>query len=232
MKRRVVVAIDGPAGAGKSTVAKRLADRLSFVYIDTGAMYRAVALWAERQGKSLDDLLMMEQLAIAADIGLESNPLRVTLNGEDVTDAIRTPEIAQGASKVSAIAGVRRALVEKQRELADRTSVVMEGRDIGTVVFPNADVKIFLDAVPEVRADRRVKDLGEKSPPPPPKERVLAELNERDHRDRTRAEAPLMQAPDALLVDTTGLSIEEVEERILKIVRDKTTNGREHAAGA
>jgi cytidylate kinase len=149
-----------------------------------------------------------------------------------VTDAIRTPEIAQGASKVSAIAGVRRALVEKQRELADRTSVVMEGRDIGTVVFPNADVKIFLDAVPEVRADRRVKDLGEKSPPPPPKERVLAELNERDHRDRTRAEAPLMQAPDALLVDTTGLSIEEVEERILKIVRDKTTNGREHAAGA
>jgi cytidylate kinase len=126
MKRRVVVAIDGPAGAGKSTVAKRLADRLSFVYIDTGAMYRAVALWAERQGKSLDDLLMMEQLAIAADIGLESNPLRVTLNGEDVTDAIRTPEIAQGASKVSAIAGVRRALVEKQRELADRTSVVMK----------------------------------------------------------------------------------------------------------
>jgi cytidylate kinase len=232
MKRRVVVAIDGPAGAGKSTVAKRLADRLSFVYIDTGAMYRAVALWAERQEKSWDDLLMMEQLAIAADIGLESNPLRVTLNGEDVTDAIRTPEIAQGASKVSAIAGVRRALVEKQRELADRTSVVMEGRDIGTVVFPNADVKIFLDAVPEVRADRRVKDLGEKSPPPPPRERVLAELNERDHRDRTRAEAPLMQAPDALLVDTTGLSIEEVEERILKIVRDKTTNGREHAAGA
>jgi cytidylate kinase len=232
MKRRVVVAIDGPAGAGKSTVAKRLADRLSFVYIDTGAMYRAVALWAERQEKSWDDLLMMEQLAIAADIGLESNPLRVTLNGEDVTDAIRTPESAQGASKVSAIAGVRRALVEKQRELADRTSVVMEGRDIGTVVFPNADVKIFLDAVPEVRADRRVKDLGEKSPPPPPKERVLAELNERDHRDRTRAEAPLMQAPDALLVDTTGLSIEEVEERILKIVRDKTTNGREHAAGA
>jgi cytidylate kinase len=232
MKRRVIVAIDGPAGAGKSTVAKRLADRLSFVYIDTGAMYRAVALWAERQGKSWDDLLVMEQLAIAADIGLESNPLRVTLNGEDVTDAIRTPEIAQGASKVSAIAGVRRALVEKQRELAGRTSVVMEGRDIGTVVFPNADVKIFLDAVPEVRADRRVKDLGEKSPPPPPKERVLADINERDHRDRTRTEAPLMQAPDALLVDSTGLSIEEVEEQILKIVRAKTTNGREHAASA
>jgi CMP/dCMP kinase len=232
MKRRVVVAIDGPAGAGKSTVAKRLADRLDFVYIDTGAMYRAVALWAERQGKSWDDLLAMEQLALAADIGLQSNPPRVTLNGEDVSGEIRRPEIAQGASKVSAIAGVRRALVGKQRELAERTSVVMEGRDIGTVVFPDADVKIFLDAVAEVRADRRVKDLGEKAPPPPPKDRVLAELNERDHRDRTRAEAPLMQAPDAVLVDSTGLSIEEVEARILKIVREKTTNGKELASGS
>jgi cytidylate kinase len=231
MKRRAVVAIDGPAGAGKSTVAKRVADRLNFIYIDTGAMYRAVALWAQREGKSWEDLLAMEQLARAADIGLESNPARVTLNGEDVTHEIRRPEIAQGASKVSAIAGVRRALVDKQRQLAERTSVVMEGRDIGTVVFPRADVKIFLDAEPEVRADRRVKDLGEKSPPPPPRERVLADLNERDHRDRTRAEAPLMQAPDAVLVDSTGLAIEEVEERILKIIRDKITNGKELSVG-
>lgn len=227
MKRRVVVAIDGPAGAGKSTIAKRLADKLNFVYIDTGAMYRAVALWAEREGKSWDDMLVMEQLARAADIGLESNPPRVTLNGEDVTEAIRRPEISQGASKVSAIAGVRRALVDKQREMAGRMSVVMEGRDIGTVVFPNADVKIFLDASPAERADRRVKELARKTPPPPSRESVLAEMNERDHRDRTRAEAPLMQAPDASLVDTTGLGIDEVEEAILKIIRAKTTNGKE-----
>ncbi|MBM3795712.1 MAG: (d)CMP kinase [Acidobacteria bacterium] len=229
-KRRVVVAIDGPAGAGKSTIARRLAARLNFTYIDTGAMYRAVALWAAREGKPWDDMLVMEQMARAAKIGLESQPVaRVTLNGEDVTDAIREPAIAQGASKVSALAGVRRALVDKQRELASRVSVVMEGRDIGTVVFPDADVKIFLDAETDVRADRRVRDLAEKSPPPPPKERVLAELNERDHRDRTRAEAPLMQAPDAVLVDSTGLGIEEVEERILKIIRDKTSNGKELA---
>ena len=232
MKRRVIVAIDGPAGAGKSTIAKRLADKLNFVYIDTGAMYRAVALWAAREGKPWDDLLVMEQLARAAEIGLESHPPRVTLNGEDVTADIRRPEISQGASKVSAIAGVRRALVDKQREMAGRVSVVMEGRDIGTVVFPNADVKIFLDASPAERAERRVKELAQKPSPaasaPASKESVLAEMTERDHRDRTRAEAPLMQAPDATLVDTTGLTLDEVEEAILKIIRDKTTNGKEH----
>lgn len=232
MKRRVIVAIDGPAGAGKSTIAKRLADKLNFVYIDTGAMYRAVALWAAREGKSWDDMLVMEQLAKAAEIGLESTPPRVTLNGEDVSAEIRRPEISQGASKVSAIAGVRRALVDKQRELAGRVSVVMEGRDIGTVVFPNADVKIFLDASPAERAERRVKELAQKpssNTPAASKETVLAEMNERDNRDRTRAEAPLMQAPDATLVDTTGLTLDEVEEAILKIIRAKTTNGKELA---
>lgn len=226
MTRQVVVAIDGPGGAGKSTIARRLASRLGFVYIDTGAMYRAVALWAQRRGQSWDDATAMEQLAGAAEIGLEAEPSRVTLNGEDVTGAIRAPEISQGASKVSAIAGVRRALVEKQRALGARTSVVMEGRDIGTVVFPNAMVKVFLDASAEVRARRRVAELAMKGVAASYEE-VLAELNERDTRDRTRSEAPLAQAPGAIYLDSSGYTIEQVEEKILDIVRQKTANGKD-----
>ena len=227
--KRAVIAIDGPAGAGKSTLARRLAARLAYLYIDTGAMYRAVALWAERNGTSLDDHLNLEQLARAAEIELRSNPTSVTLNGEDVTEAIRRPEMSQAASKVSAIPGVRRALVEKQRRMAEKASVVMEGRDIGTVVFPDATVKIFLDAAPEVRARRRFDELQAKGQTGLTFEAVLKDINERDHRDRNRGEAPLMQAPDAEYVDSSGQSIEQVEERLLALVRARTSNGKEIA---
>ena len=221
MDKRIIVAIDGPAGAGKSTIARSLATKLGFVYIDTGAMYRAVALWAARLDVALADMHRLEQLALAANIQFSAGSNQVLLNEEDVTDAIRTAEISAAASKVSAIGGVRRALVDKQREMAASASVVMEGRDIGTIVFPNAQVKVFLDADQTERARRRVDqsggDLAE----------IEREIRDRDHRDRSRAESPLIQAPDAAYVDTTGLSPEEVEEAILRIVRERTSNGKE-----
>jgi cytidylate kinase len=217
----IVIAIDGPAAAGKSTIARRLAAKLSFVYIDSGAMYRAVALWALRENLDPSDRHRMEQLALAAGITLEDDGARVLLNGEDVTEAIRAPEVSRAASLVATIAGVRRALVEKQREIGLQNNVVMEGRDIGSVVFPNADVKIFLDAQSEERVRRRAAEVNGSS------EVISRQLSERDERDRTRAEAPLTQQPDAVYVDSTGLSIDEVEEAILRLVRARITNGKE-----
>ena len=222
--RRVVVAIDGPSGAGKSTIAKRLAARLGFTYIDTGAMYRAVALWAARQGVDLSDMHRAEQLALAARIELA--PGRIVLNGEDITEAIRTPEMSNDASKISAISGVRRAMVAKQREIGEQTSVVMEGRDIGTNVFPDAQVKIYLDASVEVRAARRLSDLKAKQIETS-LDQVAREIRERDLRDSTRGEAPLRQAEDAAYVDTSHLSIDEVIEAILRVYRERTSNGKE-----
>ena len=220
-----MVAIDGPSGAGKSTIARRLASRLGFTYIDTGAMYRAVALWASRQNVDLSDMHRAEQLALAAQIELATAG-RILLNGEDVTEAIRTPEMSNDASKISAISGVRRAMVAKQRAIGEVASVVMEGRDIGTVVFPGADVKVFLDASPAERVRRRHLELAAKGQKIS-EEQLAAEMRERDQRDSTRADAPLTQAPDAVYFDSSGMSIEEVEEAILKIVRARVTNGKE-----
>lgn len=219
-EKRIIVAIDGPAGAGKSTLARRVADKLGFLYINTGAMYRAVALWAMRLNVATSDMHRLEQLAEAAQIELAANEDRVMLNGEDVSEAIRGPEVSQAASQVSAVPGVRRALLAMQRKMAETSSVVMEGRDIGSVVFPHAQVKIFLDADPKERARRRAAEMDASI------DSVVGELNQRDERDRQRKEAPLVQAPDAQLVDTTGLSLEEVEEIVLRLVRARTSNGK------
>lgn len=225
MDKRIVVAIDGPAGAGKSTIARSIAGRLGFTYIDSGAMYRAIALWAARLGVDLSDMHRLEQLALEADLELPE-PGRILLNGEDVSAAIRAPEVSVAASKVAALGAVRKALVEKQRDLSEASSVVMEGRDIGTVVFPEAQVKIFLDASTGVRATRRVKELEEKGHDVCA-DTVTREIEERDRRDRGRAHSPLMQAPDAVYLDSSALTAEEVEEAILRIVRERTSNGIE-----
>jgi len=224
--KRIVVAIDGPAGAGKSTLAKRVAEKLGYVYINTGAMYRAVALWALRLNVNLTDMHRLEQIAAAAKIELQEAGTRVLLNGEDVTEAIGEPQVSYAASKVSAVPGVRRALLAIQRGVAEQSSVVMEGRDIGSVVFPDAQIKIFLDADAGERAKRRTLELRN-SGQAADLATVASAIVERDGRDRTRAEAPLVQAPDADFVDTTGLSLDDVEEAVLKIIRARISNGKE-----
>lgn len=186
-------------------------------------MYRAVALWAIRNGTELDDWHRLEQLARAADIRLEERSDRIILNGEDVSEAIREEAISDAASRVSAIPGVRRALVEKQKEYAITRNIVMEGRDIGTVVFPDARVKIFLDAAPNIRALRRHEQLLSKGLDCD-SSKVEQEMLSRDERDRTRPEAPLLQAPDAEYVDASSMDIAGVEETVLRIVRERTSH--------
>ncbi len=227
-EKRIIIAIDGPAGAGKSTLARRVAGKLGFVYVNSGGMYRAIALWALRLSVDLSDMHRLEQLAKAAKIELAASGERVFLNGEDVTEPIRDVRVSDAASKVSAVPGVRRALLSIQRSIAEQNSVVIEGRDIGSVVFPQAQVKIFLDADPSERARRRTLELQQEGRAADVQS-VAGDLKQRDDRDRKRSEAPLVQAPDAELVDTTGLSLDEVEQIVLKLIRVRTSNGKETA---
>jgi cytidylate kinase len=199
-----VVAIDGPAGAGKSTVARALAGRLGFTYLDSGAMYRAVALAALRRGG--------EPAEVARDVDVELSE-RVLLDGEDVTEAIRAPEVSEAASRVAADPDVREAVVAKQREILAHGDWVAEGRDIGTVVAPTAEVKLFLTADPAERARRRAAELGTDPAT------VLADQTIRDQRDEQRAHSPLRAADGATIVDTTGLTLDEVVERVAGLVR-------------
>lgn len=211
-----IVAIDGPSGVGKTTTSKLVAERLGLPHIDTGAMYRALALKAKRSGIAFDDAERLSALAgeTAIDFVPGSRPPRVLLDGEDVSEAIRTPEISMGASTVSSVPAVRRALVRMQQELGARAGGVLEGRDIGTKVFPGTRNKFFLDARPEVRAERRYRELKAKGAEVP-LETVARELEERDRQDSTRADSPLTCDETYCRIDTSELSVEGVVDEIV-----------------
>ena len=223
MTKTIAVAIDGPSGAGKSTLARAIARRLGYVYVDTGAIYRTIGYYIWKAGVDPRD-----GAAVAAELpklyvelrygddGLQ----RMYLNGADVTDAIRLPEVSRYASDVSAHPAVRSYLLEMQRDLARTHSVVMDGRDIGTVVLPDAAVKVFLTASPEARAQRRMRELEQRGTPQP-FEQVLSDIQQRDYNDTHRATAPLRQAADAVALDTTELNFQESEEALLCIIRKK-----------
>jgi cytidylate kinase len=220
--RKLVVAIDGPAGSGKSTIAARLAKKLGYINLESGAMYRALALKALESGVPLDDAEALHQLAVSTIVQLEpaTDGNRVLLDGRDVSQRIREPDVTAAASRVSVHLQVRQVLVARQRELGVNGGVVMEGRDIGTAVFPDAEVKIFLDADPSVRAERRL--LQSTSNSPEDAQRVQAEIAARDQRDRTRTASPLVAAPDAVILDTTHMSIDQVVDAVYDIVKKVT----------
>lgn len=221
----IAVAIDGPVGAGKSSIARTAAQRLGFIYCDTGALYRSVGLFCHRNGVDLKNPAdIASQLdKIKPEIGLVDGVQHVFLNGEDVSEEIRLPEISMAASAVASVPEVRAALLDLQRDTAAKRSAIMDGRDIGTVVLPNADVKIFLTAKPEIRAKRRYDELIAKGKDVK-YEDVLRELNERDYADTHRETAPLKQAEDAILADTSELDFEQSVELVCRIIRDKTKN--------
>jgi cytidylate kinase len=217
----MIIAIDGPSGAGKSTLGRMLARALNLLYIDTGSMYRAVALAVIEAGMNPKDDVAVGKLAGRVDIDLEGDPdsLRVKLEGRDITDQIRSEEVTDISSIVSTIPEVRRAMVARQRELGKR-GAVLNGRDIGTVVFPGADLKFFLTAQPHERAERRFQE-DRISDPSLDFAETFADMTERDRRDSTRADSPLKSADDAIMVDSTGLSIDEVFEKMMSAVEEK-----------
>lgn len=223
MNGHIAIAIDGPAGAGKSTLARRCASHFSFLYVDTGAIYRTLGLAAQRRGIDCKDAVAVTELLPQLDIRLrynENGEQRMYLDGEDVSEEIRKPEISICASDVSAHADVRRYLLEMQRRLARENDVIMDGRDIGTVVLPNAEVKIFLTASAEERARRRMRDL-EKKGIAQDYESILEDIRYRDRQDSGRAAAPLKAADDAVLVDTSELSFEESFEKLCNVIAGK-----------
>ena len=228
----LIIAIDGPVGSGKSTVARRVAEMLCYVYIDTGAMYRSVALKALRRGIGFDadgrsesnDILTALVTDTRVDLRQKNGTQQVFLDGEDVTSAIRTPEVAQAASKVAVVSGVRKVLVAEQRRAGEKGGVVMEGRDIGSVVFPDAQLKIFLTASPETRAERRWREHQQKGDSID-LARTLEEVLERDRRDRERKTSPLVQAPDAVVVDSTAMGPEEVARLVVLLAKGKSVSG-------
>lgn len=220
------VAMDGPVGAGKSSVARECAKRLGFIYVDTGALYRACGLFCKRAGiEIIPENEGRIEAAIKGGLTLEIKLLdgvqHVFMNGEDVSEEIRLPEISMAASAVSAIPAVRRFLLDTQRSVAAENNVIMDGRDIGTVILPNAQVKIFITAKPEIRAKRRYDELVAKNTPTTFEE-VLSDLMKRDYNDSHRAEAPLKQAEDAVLLDTSELDFEQTVEKVAEIIRSKT----------
>ena len=223
MTQPLTIAIDGPVGAGKSTISDEVARRLGILHLDTGAMYRAAGLAADAAGVSPDDEAAVTQAVLASDIAVAyENGLQVTLlNGQDVSSAIRTQEAGRLASAVSRFPGVRRQMVALQQRLAQTTPMLLDGRDIGTVVLKDAPVKIYLTATAEARAERRMKQLEEKGEHPSFEE-ILKEVNARDYQDMHRETDPLRQAEDAVMVDSSALSFEETVEAILAIVKDKT----------
>ena len=225
-KKQYAVAIDGPSGAGKSTLARAAAGRLGILYVDTGAIYRTIGLYVQRRGIDPKDtaavLAALPDIRIGMDHDTDGRQ-RMLLNGEDVTADIRLPEISMYASAVSAIQGVRDFLMEMQRSLARERSVIMDGRDIGTVVLPDADVKIFLYADVEVRAKRRELELRQRGTPKPYEE-VLREMEERDYNDTHRAAAPLRAADDAIMVDTSSMDFDASLALLLDVIRGSVTN--------